>query len=69
MLQLSNNPQLIKHVLSVLSIINFFTSWTEMFSARKAKVDVFVLVYPLFASVLLSADVSCVQTGAWLHKL
>lgn len=52
MLQLSNNPQLIKYVVCV---INFFTSWTEMFSAQKAKVDVFFLIYSLFASVLLSA--------------
>lgn len=51
MLQLSHNPQLIKYVVSV----NFFTSWTEMFSARNAKVDVFLLIYFLFASVLLSA--------------
>lgn len=43
MLQLSNNPQLIKYVMSV---INFFTSWTEMFSAWKAKVDTFFLFIP-----------------------
>lgn len=52
MLQLPNNPQLIK---CVVSVINFFTSWTEMFSARKAKVDVFVLIYSLCVSVTLSA--------------
>ena len=50
MLQLSNNPHLIKYLVSV---INFL--WTEIFSAWKAKVDDFVLIYFPFVSVLLSA--------------
>lgn len=52
MLQLSDNPQLIK---CVASVINFFMSWTERFSARKAKVDFFVLIHSLFASAQLRA--------------